>query len=1722
MSSSALPTRGHSGQQGSRLRHANSRDEGGSDPLKREYSTSPRSNVFAQAATDLHVSLVCTLGIHDEAFSKEEVLVNLTLFDPGSLAVGTPIRMTALEADSPRRSFKHYGARGSSADQKERVFAKTEPKSPQQACYLFKANHSSPETVSKHPNLEVSISQHIASALGFKHRDQVLLASVKESDCVASHVEISFRDAYLTRADMWRLVLSELADKSMYKGQRLMFIGSIKAQIRRIYIAGRKVQSAFFGSSTKPIFRSESARYVLFIQMSKEMWDFDTDGTGEIMFHKVINGFLPELFRRWEDARVRHLVSVILFTRLEYNQRLPLHHSASINDASLQDFRENHLTHRDFYRVLVSDMASGQWTAILTQLKKEFKVFLRDVSLHVVPLSEMASQDEPGMPRQVHEIIAGQPTAATCGNILEAISLATSQFSSDYIDRDLVRTGLSIVIITPGTGVFEVDYALLTRTTDTLIENGVGIDLVCLSPMPLHSVPLFKYRHEEAVQSLEKLNDNIVTDTETDDGGISGKSGASPIRYAVPHWIDVSFWAVMPSAGSIALAEKGSLSQEKLDPFKQSSFIPRVRMYEVQMMGIMGNELGSISIPYLLGPSKYSSASSLRNQINCGPRENFSFSNDQKKSNQAPETYPKSSYASISSISANNSANLAGLSKNHASFFEWLDEHDECLFSHPRDLNTTLRPQRITPLIRSGIEQPRKATIESTSSGEPRETPTSRTSGVTIPISQVSKRTNLSRHISFGLRGFAGGALKAIPVTEVSIHNAQSASLLSESLRQQRPPPRSTPLVAEDEDVEKSSLYIPASDSVPTSLPDLPRSGLEQGTRPIAIKTSLDTPTRRAGEVPLRSNLRSGQQPESEDKSTDTVALEDKIVQHADSLSPESAMRPWLTVLNPSNPNSVTGNPTRRLGRWHHVFPRPIQASVIKWKSLISPASVPLTTEEFPSQDQLHTEYIESEYKLSAAKENEMSEDGEPNEWLMRELICARLSHGFQVVVGSRILQAMQEVSAADNGFFNNINFGLEGAILFMSRGGIIHRLNVISDGVVHVKEFVRRSMVSSMSKARHGSPVSYLHSVRTSLSDKYALRKATIATSEGRYDWQRLDLFIAGHEEQHAKRYPDPLQFWRARFVLIPKERPFANKKTPHASSEDNEEEIRLEGIRKLTQLWQKNRYFSPDERRFQSTLRTRKDPNPLDIIYRTRNPSAIVAAELNSTLLAENDGTDIKPSQLLPDTELFERHNLNLTSISSIIQSDRGVKMMDRRWHWRLHYNCFIGMELTTWLLNNFKDIDSREEAVELGNELMRAGLFQHVERRHNFRDGNFFYQIANDYRRPRPDTKTSWFGSRKSDQSVPSTPITEVVKSSPVGRRSRSSSIDGERSEDESLTPHGKQMLGVALSKRLVYDVDPRRRSYRQELITLHYDRISSADDCYHLRIDWMNVTPKLIEDAIVQWATLAERNGLRLVELPIGEASRINEFHPFRAPYTVSLAKPPPNRQPQSYFDATSLSPKLGSNWPYHTAILKKFNFVLDLEAAKDFPPSVDVTYSWGKPDYQYPQFISREGVLLAQITDSGDFLLLANRLYTNRSAATKETNKASTNNAEDLPNNKTHRSPIRAAKSPSASPALRATPDVGLGLASSESIAPETIAYELEAFCKDAAALESFYEEVLQKRAVSGPATPVMESSISALGPPPTFSLRDPSPTTRSDALGEKRRSRADKAAIDTA
>ncbi len=50
-----------------------------------------------------------------------------------------------------------------------------------------------------------------------------------------------------------------------------------------------------------------------------------------------------------------------------------------------------------------------------------------------------------------------------------------------YIDRDLHRVGNSIVVVSAGSGVFEVDKKLSAITKQRMMDNGIGECFVCIS-----------------------------------------------------------------------------------------------------------------------------------------------------------------------------------------------------------------------------------------------------------------------------------------------------------------------------------------------------------------------------------------------------------------------------------------------------------------------------------------------------------------------------------------------------------------------------------------------------------------------------------------------------------------------------------------------------------------------------------------------------------------------------------------------------------------------------------------------------------------------------------------------------------------------------------------------------------------------------------------------------------------------------------------------------------------------------------------------------------------------------------------------------------------------------------------------------------------------------------------------------------------------------------------
>eukprot|EP00934_Nitzschia_sp_Nitz4_P004621 Nitzschia sp. Nitz4//scaffold136_size62208//53331//58820//NITZ4_006378-RA/size62208-processed-gene-0.42-mRNA-1//-1//CDS//3329535648//4611//frame0 len=70
--------------------------------------------------------------------------------------------------------------------------------------------------------------------------------------------------------------------------------------------------------------------------------------------------------------------------------------------------------------------------------------------------------------------------------------------------------------------------------------------------------------------------------------------------------------------------------------------------------------------------------------------------------------------------------------------------------------------------------------------------------------------------------------------------------------------------------------------------------------------------------------------------------------------------------------------------------------------------------------------------------------------------------------------------------------------------------------------------------------------------------------------------------------------------------------------------------------------------------------------------------------------------------------------------------VKVKDRRHRMRLYHKVFVGKKAVDWLVSSGNAMD-REDAVEVAKRLQRGfGLFEHVTRDHDFKDGTYFYRF------------------------------------------------------------------------------------------------------------------------------------------------------------------------------------------------------------------------------------------------------------------------------------------------------------------------------------------------------------------------------------------------------------
>lgn len=1295
---------------------------------------------------------------------------------------------------------------------------------------------------------EISLHVSLAQRFGFENRAKATVELIEDYDqATATHVELFFREQRMSRADLWR-IMQQLDGTVVHQGQKITYLGSAAAEVEAVYLDGCSMASAYVNQTkTRPIFRSGSARYTLLIQISKEMLEYWIGG--DLMYERMINGYLTELFRRWELLKVRHQVSVVLFGRSVDPQ--PEHALSNGGpERSVQDF----------FHVVVSDLPSVRSSELLRKLKQAFN----DINL----------------PRQV--------ALAAKGNMLEAIHIAAMDFANDSIDPHLSSTGTSVIAITAGAGVFETSHEMLRSTTQLLMGNSIGVDIVSLSPQPLHPVPLFSYQRE-----------NIW-------------------EFALPHWVEISFW------------------DEHQDRFASR-----------WLFSDANDQVQDINLPLL---SKHSGISDSPSSF-MARYDNTVFGESHRQSKNVAATSSNSSDSAVTVKATSTSSNeTGGMSKGNSE-----NLNDVLVVGESRLSSAKSRPQPM---------RPPSATQISTSRGK-------RTS---LPAhSFVAGR----RKISLGPKGLAPS--RGTASISISAEHAQHGKDTN-AATSQFPPNEASSGIA------KQIRLSLARKSSQQSLASQVTAMNAETSKPIVIQSTHDPLERQEDPAILIEQNVMDTVSESElaedgaGRSTTPRAKRDPFYSVIKATEAEGSWisSPWLTLLNPCNPNHGNMRVAAQYRKWQHVFPRAVSSSEFKWASMCSPATLPLTTEYRPSLRELER-YPSKKVRRLLVPSAESSAYASI-QTVLEQLILSRMTHGFQI--------AINELSVAD------IDGSSRRERILVSLGNVHHELQCLSDAEIQIVEYNAETGCDNWSTEQTDRLTKYHARMRGTASSKDKIANLNLITIQPSPDWSGLDDQIVSQSFTVMHQGCSKM-----RLVLIPIE----STHTSNVARGLSDEERHIEGIQKMTQLWQRNRYFTVDDQRQHASLVRSKaspatsdrDPNPLAIEYQTRDPSAFVNA-YGPSLTGEIMGGE-PPVPPLHEFEPFHTSNFDVAKLVKQMQESppQGIEVRDRRWLARVHSKCFRGDELVNWLMRVFKDLQTREDATTIGNELMSRGIFSHVRHKHEFRDGNYFYQITSAHRTTDyPDT-VSMFA--KTIRSVPSTPAAESRGSPMMAPFHAHGDSDSSGKGTPQTNPYEKRQM--LLSQMMLYDVDASKKSDQAEIVSLHYDRIHNPENCYHIQLEWLNVTAKLIREAIGRWSSVAENYSLRLVQMPLAEACKLPLQHPFDQPVAVKLAVRPPERllstpvlDPHTFFRRAAF---FDDSLTYQKALLRKLDFVLDLEAAACFSARLDVMYSWGRPSYDLTQFVHKSGRVLLQICNDerGDFLLMPNRLASNKMSSGIKANEA---------------------------------------------------------------------------------------------------------------------------------
>ncbi len=417
---------------------------------------------------------------------------------------------------------------------------------------------SSPPPAAKSA-MQLSVLKSVADAFGLGQRQTVCVRQVAPASVAVDWAELAFKDQHLGRGDIWHCRQQLVQEATALHVGKTFVRSGAKMQVLSMARRGGAVRSGVILERSRLTFRSRSAAFILLVQVSPEMWT--PTPTGDVCYERAL-AFLSSLFERWASLGVSHSLTVVRFARCFADDAAPASaqpraadadasagpdgpptaacavsaqsaaSATSVADASaagsaaagvreaplMRDVAGRQYT--DYYKTVVESESRADWHSLLAPLRREILAFRSSLTRRE-PATSTLPGGAPAVPLRARP---GRLSAAAQGNLLEAINLSLDVLegpaatapaaralappsawrTGSYEEADLASSGKSIIVVTGGSGWFEVDEGLTQMTKQRMVDNGIGCDLVCATCPPLHTTPLFTFVHETAPGAAAK------------------------------------------------------------------------------------------------------------------------------------------------------------------------------------------------------------------------------------------------------------------------------------------------------------------------------------------------------------------------------------------------------------------------------------------------------------------------------------------------------------------------------------------------------------------------------------------------------------------------------------------------------------------------------------------------------------------------------------------------------------------------------------------------------------------------------------------------------------------------------------------------------------------------------------------------------------------------------------------------------------------------------------------------------------------------------------------------------------------------------------------------------------------------------------------------------------------------------------------------------------------